>query len=349
MIERKKIEHVLINKSSKIKELAHCLNESGLKIALVVDDDGKLFGTITDGDLRRGLLKGLGLEDEVSHIANMNPITSDGSETRQEIILVMERKKIQHVPVVDKKLNILGMHIWNEINYQQKRENPFVIMAGGRGQRMMPHTQVCPKPMLLIGNRPMLQIIIERAKAEGFYRFIVSTNYLGQIIKDYFKDGSGMGVSIEYINEDIPLGTAGALSLIEPKPELTLVVTNGDVITDVKYGELLDFHKELAADITMAVCTHEWQNPYGVVEIEGSSIIKINEKPITRSFVNAGIYVMEPALLNFLDRNERCDMTTLVNRLKEVGSKVVAYPVHEQWFDVGIPDDLLKVNQKNKT
>jgi NDP-sugar pyrophosphorylase family protein len=219
-----------------------------------------------------------------------------------------------------------------------------IIMAGGKGTRLMPHTEYSPKPMVAIGGKPMLEHIIERGKSEGFNHFVLAIYHLGQKIEDYFGNGERLGVQIEYLREQSPLGTAGALSLLSPRPESPFVVTNGDVITDIHYGELLDFHERYQASATMAVRVHEWQHPFGVVQTEGVEIIGYVEKPISRSHINAGVYALSPAVLDELNVNMPCDMPTLFNRLQANGKRTIAYPMYEPWLDVGKPDDLAQAN-----
>jgi len=212
-------------------------------------------------------------------------------------------------------------------------------MAGGQGARLQPHTENCPKPMLPVGGKPMLGHIIERARAEGFHRFVLAVHYLGHMIEDYFGDGSRWDVQIDYLREDSPLGTAGAISSLNPRPEIPFLVSNGDVLTDIRYSELLDFHCRHGAAATMAVRLHEWQHPFGVVHTKGVDIIGLEEKPVARNHINAGIYVLEPAALDTLSAGKRCDMPTLFNFLRENNSRTIVYPIHEPWLDVGNLED----------
>jgi len=224
-----------------------------------------------------------------------------------------------------------------------------VIMAGGKGTRLLPHTETCPKPLLPISGKPMLEHIIEHAKRDGFYHFIISIHYLGHMIEEYFGDGSLQNVKIEYIREDSPLGTAGALSLLNPTPNLPFVVTNGDVITDIRYGEMLDFHLMHNSIATMAVQMYEWQHPYGIVRIQGIEILEIEEKPYVRNFVNAGVYVLNPQALVELSHGVTCDMPTLFNRLRAGRQRTIVYPIHEGWLDVGRPADYYRANSEVRT
>jgi NDP-sugar pyrophosphorylase family protein len=224
------------------------------------------------------------------------------------------------------------------------RSNLMVIMAGGMGTRLRPQTENCPKPLLKVAGKPMLEHIIERAKLEGFSHFVLAIHYLGHMIEECFGNGERLGVRIDYVREQSPLGTAGALALLHPRPEAPFVVTNGDLITDIRYGELLDFHIRHAAAATMAVRVHEWQHPFGVVQIQGLEIVGFEEKPVARSHINAGVYALDPDSLNFLSADDHCDMPTLFERLQVKAKRTVAYPMHEPWLDVGRPDDLLSAN-----
>jgi NDP-sugar pyrophosphorylase family protein len=259
------------------------------------------------------------------------------TEMVKELMLV---NKIQQIPIVDENQRLIGLHLWDEFVYPASRENIFVIMAGGRGTRLGTQTENCPKPLLLVAGRPILEHIINRAQAEGFTNFVIAINYLGYMIEEYFGDGRKMGVKIDYLREEKPLGTAGALTLFEELPNLPIVVTNGDVITEIRYAAILDFHEKQGAAATMAVRSHEWQNPFGVVQIQGVEIISYDEKPIYRSNVNAGVYVLDPAVLKFIPKSEAFDMPSLLEIAGKNSERIVAYPVHEQWLDVGRPKDL---------
>ncbi len=333
--------------NSKIREAIHVLNDVSLKIVLVTDASGVLIGTISDGDIRRGLLRDLDLESPIQSIVHHDALVVPPDLNRDVVIQFMIANKIQQVPIVDEGMHVVGLHLWDQINTLTERSNVMVIMAGGRGSRLHPQTENCPKPLLPIAGKPILEHIIERARLEGFSHFILAIYHLGHMIENYFGNGDAFGVKIEYLREEFPLGTAGALSLLDPLPKSAFVVTNGDVITDIHYGELVDFHVQYGGSATMAVRVHEWQNPFGVVQTQGIEIIGYEEKPISRSHINAGVYVIEPSVIQLLDKSVPCDMPTLFELLQKEGDKVLAYPVHEQWLDVGHPDDLQKAKQLN--
>jgi len=327
--------------NSNIKEAIQVLNEASLRIVLVTDATGALLGTISDGDIRRGLLKGLNLASHIESIVHHDALVVPPNLNRDVVVQLMTANKIQQIPIVDEKMHVVGLHLWDQINASTARSNIMVIMAGGKGSRLHPQTENCPKPLLPIAGKPILEHIIERAKVEGFSHFILAIYHLGHMIEEYFGNGDAFSVKIEYLREESPLGTAGALSLLSPLPESAFVVTNGDVITDIRYGELLDFHIQHKATATMAVRVHELQNPFGVVQTQGIDIIGYEEKPVSRSHINAGVYVIEPSAIRYLVKSVPCDMPTLFESLQKEADKVVAYPIHERWLDVGRPDDLM--------
>jgi NDP-sugar pyrophosphorylase family protein len=219
-----------------------------------------------------------------------------------------------------------------------------VIMAGGRGTRLHPYTENCPKPLLEVNGKPILTHIIEGAKNEGISNFLISINYLGEMIQDFFKDGTELGVNIDYIREENPLGTAGALGLIEKRPDQTFLVTNGDLLVDIRYSELIEFHENQDAMGTMAIRAHEWQNPFGVVKTDGIFITDYFEKPKIQSYINAGVYVLDPKVLNKIEPGVRIDMPEIFERMLNANERVIAYPLHEPWRDIGRVDDLKEAN-----
>jgi len=315
-----------------------------MKIVVVVNARGELEGTISDGDIRRGLLKGLDFNSPIESIIHRNALVVPPVLGRETVMQLMRVNKIQQIPVVDERQQVVGLHLWDEISTPPVRSNLMVIMAGGKGIRLRPFTENCPKPLVLVAGKPMLEHIIERGKLEGFRHFVLAIHYLGHMIEDYFGNGEHQGVRIDYLREQSPLGTAGALGLLKPRPDAPFVVTNGDVLTDIRYGELLDFHMRHNASATMAVRLHEWQHPFGVVQTKGVDIVGFEEKPIARTHINAGVYVLEPDALSVLEEGAPCDMPTLFERLQAKMKRTVAYPMHEPWLDVGRPDDLSLAN-----
>lgn len=335
----------LLPLGSTIQQAINSLENSSLQIAIVVSANNKLVGTLTDGDIRRNFLRGGKLDSPIDVVINRSPLVVPPEIDRGSVLQLMKANKIHQLPVVDKDGAVVGLHVWNSIAVPTKRENLMVIMAGGKGTRLRPHTESCPKPMLEVGGKPMLEHIIEKAKADGFQHYLISLHYLGQMIEEYFGDGSKFGVRIEYLREESPLGTAGCLSLLRNHPELPFVVTNGDVLTDIHYNEILDFHVSHSAAATMAVRQHEIQNQFGVVLTNGVDIEGFEEKPVYRSHINAGVYILSPDALNQLEYKLNCDMPTLFQRIRESGKRTIVFPMHEPWLDVGRPSDLMRANE----
>lgn len=340
-------EKALIPETATIGQAIRNLDESALQISLVTSAEGTLLGTITDGDIRRGLLRGLDMNSPIDSIIHREPLVVPPQFGRDTVLQIMQANGIRQIPVVDGSHKVVGLHTLKMIFTQVTRPNLMVIMAGGQGTRLRPHTENCPKPMLQVGGKPMLEHIIERAKMEGFQHFVLAIYYLGHMIEDYFGDGSRWQVRIDYLREELPLGTAGALGLLNPRPDAPFIVSNGDVLTDIRYADLLDFHCRHGATATMAVRQHEWQHPFGVVHTNGVDIIGFEEKPISRSHINAGVYVLEPSVLDALSAGEHCDMPTLFGRLQERAERTIVYPMHEPWLDVGRADDLERAQAKH--
>lgn len=332
----------LLGPNDSIERAVRNLEETALQVVLVVSEDQTLLGTVTDGDIRRGLLKGLDLNKAIHNVMNPNSFVVMPTMSRETVLELMKANRIHQIPIVDDQRKVLGLHVLDEILQPNRIDNMFVIMAGGKGVRLRPHTENCPKPLLPVAGKPMLEHIIQRAKAEGFHKFVVSVNYLGHMIEEYFENGKKWDVEIAYLREDKPLGTAGALSLMERNMDKPFVVCNGDVITDIRYSEMLDFHSFHQAKATMAIRAHEWEHPFGVVHIKGSEIVRFEEKPVFKTHVNAGIYVINPECLSCLTEGESLDMPNFFSKIKEKSGKTIAYPMHEPWLDVGRPDDYVK-------
>ena len=330
----------VVNEHTTIRDAIENMNLSKLGIVLVENMDKRFVGVVLDGDIRRGFLRGVTLDSPVLEITNLKPVAVGELSENDLVQRVMIQSAISHVPVVNDKKQLCGLFMLDRFPEIVVRPNLFVVMAGGKGSRLLPLTLETPKPMLLVNNRPILEHILLRAKTSGFSKFLIATNYLRSAIEEYFGDGSKLEIEIDYLKEETPLGTAGALSLLGVTPELPIVISNGDVLSLLDYSKILEFHETSGSVATMAVRLHELQHPFGVVEIDGAEIIGLKEKPVIQSFINAGIYVLSPVALNFLQPNEYCDMTTLFERLRLAGEKTCAYPLHEVWADVGTPSDL---------
>ena len=340
MIEAVNWRKAVISEHATFQQAFQNLNDVAIKLCICADEDGGLIGLITDGDLRRGLLRGLSMDDSVAEVINRNPLVVPENTDWTTVRALMRANKVAQVPSVDDEGRVVGLYLWDELGPAEDHDHVMVLMVGGLGKRLRPFTETCPKPMLEIAGKPMLQHIVERARGQGFRHFIFCINYHGEMIRDFFGDGRQFGIKVEYIEEHEPLGTAGALSLIDQAPQRNFVVSNGDVLTDIDYTELLSFLNQHDAKAVMAVKLHEWTNPFGVVEMEGLEITGFSEKPVLRSHVNAGVYALSPSVLEMLPKGEYCDMPTIFEMLSQAGSRVVAYPMYEPWLDVGRPDDL---------
>ena len=342
MLSEKIWRQAVLPPTASIEEAIESLNKTSLKIVLIVNLDQSFMGTVSDGDIRRAMLRGKTLQTSVDQIANIECFKVTDNFDINTLPSIMRSNQIFQIPIVNANDELVGLHVWDEFSDVSELENVFIVMAGGQGERLRPFTENCPKPLVPVAGRPIIEHIIEHAKREGFRNFIFSINYLGHMIREHFGDGHQFGVSIEYIEEDEPMGTAGSLSLIKNLPKAPFIVSNGDVLTDSKYIQLLDFHKFHQADATMAVKLHEWQNPFGVVTTDGFEIKGFEEKPIYKSYVNAGIYVLNPDVLNVLEHGASCNMPDLFEFLRCNSNKTIAYPMHEPWLDVGRPEDLHK-------
>lgn len=329
------IDNLVLNFNTKIKEALSVIDNGGIRIALVVDENKKLLGTLSDGDIRRGLLKNYTLNDSIKDLYFRKPIVALNTESKEKIIQKAIKNQVYQIPIVDVENHLVNIvNLATLLNVTKKR-NRVILMAGGLGTRLRPLTENTPKPMLKVGNRPILETIIKNFAAHGFVNITISLNYKGDMIKEYFKDGSDFGVNIDYVEENIRLGTAGALSLLHQQPNEPFFVMNGDLLTDVNFSNLLDFHCFGNSIATMCVREYEYQIPYGVIEIENGNISSIEEKPIKKFFVNAGIYVLSPNVFENIPQNEFFDMPTLFNILIEKQKKVLSFPIHEYWLDIG--------------
>jgi dTDP-glucose pyrophosphorylase len=334
----------LIPLNSTFKKAIYTIDNSGLQIGLVVDDKGILKGTITDGDIRRAVIKGISLDESVTSIMNKSPETAHIDDSRSDIISLMKRLVLRQIPIVDEDGKVLDLEVLMELLNPQPKDNLVVLMAGGLGKRLRPLTDDCPKPLLKIGNKPILETILENFIEYGFRRFAITVNYKAKKIIDYFGNGERWGVSIDFINEKKALGTAGALSLLNEIPTKPIIVMNGDLLTKVNFDNLIDFHNASKAQGTMCVREYDFQVPYGVVELDDNIIRRIEEKPVHRFFVNAGIYILEPESLKLIPRNTYFDMPVLFKELLAKNYKTSAFPITEYWLDIGQINDFHKAN-----
>jgi dTDP-glucose pyrophosphorylase len=337
----KNLEDFTVNPDTNIHDALKIIDRPGGQIALVVDSAQKLMGTVTDGDVRRGILSGVDVQCPVTMIMNVEPVKAKPNDDRQHVLSIMKQNKLRQVPIVDDAGCLLGLETLDELMRVPCRENIVLLMAGGLGSRLQPLTNECPKPMLKVGGRPILETIIFNFIEYGFKEFVISLNYKANMIREYFSDGRKWGVSIRYIEEDEKLGTAGSLRLL-PKINNShpIIVMNGDVLTKVNLNHFFDFHVLHHSKATMGVKEYNFQVPYGVLKLDHHRIVKLDEKPVHSFFVNAGIYILEQDILNCLPDEERFEMPSLFERMVEMGHHTVAFPIREYWLDIGQPDSL---------
>ena len=343
MIDIKKVK---LTPSSTIKEALTIIDEGAIKLAVIVDKNDILIGTITDGDIRRAILSGKMLDDTIEDVYFRKPTVVCVNESKEEVIRICTEKKIYQVPVVDDKGKLVSIMILDELLKPTTYPNKVVLMAGGLGTRLRPLTNDTPKPLLKVGDRPIIETIMRSFAKYGFKDFILSVNYKAEMFEEYFGDGSKFGWNIEYVHEDKRLGTAGALSLMRDKLDRDFFVMNGDLLTNVNFENLLKFHEENSAAGTMCVREYEFQVPYGVVDVENGKIKSITEKPTHKFFVSAGIYMLSPDVMKHIPDNEFYDMPTLFEKLIETQDNAVSFPLREYWLDIGRIEEFQKANDE---
>ena len=335
----------LLHSEDNIEMALRAIDASHGKLALVIDSERRLIGTVSDGDVRRGFLRGLTLTSPVSDAMNRNPVVVGPDLDHAATMQLMREKVLRHIPIVDREGRVVAMRSLDDFLRPAQRSNWVIIIAGGEGTRLRPLTEDCPKPMLALGNRPLLQVIIDNLKATGFSRIYISVNYRAETIMDHFGDGSRFGMDIRYLREDKPLGTAGPLGQLPETPTEPFIVMNGDIITKMHLPSMLDFHEEHAAVATMAVREYNMQVPYGVIKVDGMTISSIEEKPTQRHLISGGIYVFSPAVLRFVPPGQCYDMPSLFNDLAANNLSAVPFLVREYWLDIGHLDDLNRARQ----
>lgn len=335
--------------SASISDVVKKIDAGSLQISLIVDKDKHLLGTVTDGDVRSAILKGVPLSVSVKKIMNTRPITALNSQSRERLLAIMSANKIHQIPLLDTAGRVTGIEFIDDLIKEKKKDNIVVLMAGGLGSRLRPLTDDCPKPLLRVGTKPILETILENFIECGFETFFIAVNYKDEMIKKYFKDGKNWGCKIRYLSEKRKLGTAGALSLLPSIPRKPVIVMNGDLLTRINFNQLLDFHRQHRASATMCIREYGLQVPYGVVKMDAHLINKIEEKPIHKFFVNAGIYVFEPHVFPRIPKNRALDMPSLLQSLTKAKQHVAAFPIREYWLDIGRIDDLDRANQEFTT
>ncbi len=342
----KDIKEVKLAINSTIREALTIIDSGAIKFAIVLDENDKLIGTLTDGDVRRAFLSGKTLDDNIENIYFKTPTTVSVDTSREDIIDICTSKKIYQIPVLDKDGRVASIAMLDELLKPKRYPNKVVLMVGGLGTRLRPLTDSVPKPLLKVGDKPIIETIIQSFSKHGFKDFILSVNYKSEMFEEYFGNGSKFGVNIEYAHEDKRLGTAGALSLIRDKLEDHFFVMNGDLLTNVNFEHLLKYHQESHSLGTMCVREYDFQVPYGVVDVVDGKIQAITEKPTHKFFVSAGIYMLSPNVLEYIPDNIFYDMPTLFEKLISVNKNVISFPLREYWLDIGRIEEFEKANRE---
>ena len=339
----KDLSKYLISPDYSLRETIKVINQGAQQITLVVDTRQRLLGTVTDGDIRRGLLNGKTLDSPVEQVMHREFHSLPEDCLENYALRIMREKTLHHIPGLDSEGRLVRLFLLEDFIKPRSISNWVVLMAGGEGTRMHSLTKNCPKPMLKVGGKPMLEIILEQCVDSGFRKFFISVYHLKEQIMKYFGNGERWGVEIHYLNEEKPLGTAGSLGLL-PEPEQSILVMNGDVLSRVDYAKLIQFHEENSSSATICVREHQTEIPFGVVKVRGGSIESLEEKPLLTHNINAGIYVLNPELISLLNPDQVCDMPELIELGLERKLPMNAFPLHEYWIDVGQPQTLEKVN-----
>lgn len=339
-------EKVLLKPTDSLQQAIKTINEGSLRIAMVVSPDKTLLGTITDGDIRRALLNYMKMESPVSEIMHQKPTTARENDSQAHLLSLMKSKGLLHIPILNAEKQLIGIETIHHLIESPQYNNPVLLMAGGFGTRLHPLTKDTPKPLLKVGRKPILETILQQFISAGFKNFYISTYYKAEMIRDYFGDGSQWDISIQYTEEEKPMGTAGALGLL-PHSSIndSLIVMNGDILTKVNFENLLSFHQQQGSIATMCVREYEYQVPYGIIETHNQRITKIAEKPIYNYFVNAGIYVLEPELLKQVKDYDYLDMPSLIEQQLRCEKQVSSFPIYEYWLDIGRMEEFTQAQQ----
>jgi len=345
-MQRRRLDTFTIRQHALLRDAAACIDANRTGIAIVIDDEQRVVDTITDGDIRRAILAGHSLELPLARLAERRqvgvyrePVTARATESDARLLAQLQARGVRQLPLLDEEGRVVDLIVLDDLVVGgEPLQMSAVVMAGGFGRRLGTLTQDTPKPMLPVGDRPLLEHIVDQLRDAGIRRLSVTTHYLGEVIRDHFADGARFGLSISYTDEREPLGTAGALSLLDTVDEPVLVM-NGDILTRIDVRELFRFHREQGADLTVAVRQYDMTVPFGVVEADGARVTAIREKPKQTFLVNAGVYLLEPSVVNGLARGAKTDMPDVIQSLLGAGRRVVSFPIVEYWLDVGRPDD----------
>ena len=340
-----KIDEIKINQNASIKQALKVIDKGAIKVAVVLSDDGLLLGMLSDGDIRRALLKGMSLDDSITSIINKHPVVANINDTKERILELANEKKLHQIPIISNG-KLIGIQDIREFLAPKNKPNKVILMVGGLGTRLRPLTNDVPKPMLDVGNKPILHTIVENFAKYGYTDIIMCVNYKSEIIKEYFGNGDKFGVKIEYVLESQRMGTAGALSLLQKRPKDDFFVMNGDLLTNVNFEYLHEYHKDSNACASICVRKYEMQVPYGVVNVRANKVTSIEEKPTQSFFVSAGIYMFSPIVLDFIPKGVFYDMPTLLGELLKQGFAVYPFFIREYWLDIGKMDEYRRANDE---
>ena len=340
-----KIDEIKINQNASIKQALKVIDKGAIKVAVVLSDDGLLLGMLNDGDIRRALLKGMSLGDSIAGIINKHPVVANINDTKERILELANEKKLHQIPIISNG-KLIGIQDIREFLAPKNKPNKVILMVGGLGTRLRPLTNDVPKPMLDVGNKPILHTIVENFAKYGYTDIIMCVNYKSEIIKEYFGNGDKFGVKIEYVLESQRMGTAGALSLLKERPKDDFFVMNGDLLTNVNFEYLHEYHKDSNALASICIRKYEMQVPYGVVNVRANKVTSIEEKPTQSFFVSAGIYMFSPIVLDFIPKGVFYDMPTLFSELLKHDFPIHPFPIREYWLDIGRMDEYRRANDE---
>ena len=337
--------NLVVSPSATLREVLEAVTKNSKWAVAVVDPGGRLVGLVTDGDIRRAMLRGASLEAPVERMMNRSPVVAPPGTPRAEALALMHQRVIRHLPLVDARGVLVDLLVLEDLLEPPALPNVAVLMAGGAGSRLRPLTEATPKPLLKVGGKPLLEILVERLRGAGVREFLVTVNYKSHMIEDHFGDGSRLGVRVRYIREREPLGTAGSLRLAEELPRGAFFLVNGDILTKCDFRAMLDFHGAAGVELTVGTVPHAVELPYGVLEVEGDRLTGVAEKPRLDFTVNSGIYVVERACVDLIPHGRVFDMPDLIRALVAAGRRVAAFPIHDYWLDVGRHDDFWKADR----
>lgn len=337
------LDRLQVLPSASLIEAMAAIDRGVQGITFVATGNGEVIGSVTDGDIRRALLAGESLSSCcLDRIMNRQFIWVGPEASRAEVLDLMRAREINSIPILDGGRRLIGLHLLRELVGREIRPNWAFILAGGKGTRLRPITEHLPKPLITVAGRPILERIILHLVGSGFQRIFLSVNYLAEMIEARFGDGADFGCRIEYVREDVPLGTGGPLRLLPEMPAHPLLVMNGDLVTQFDVEDMLSFHDRGRFAATVGVRPYQALVPYGVTEVEGDRLVGLKEKPTIQMLVNAGIYVLSPEVLDLVRRGEEFPITELFTQALANGLPVGAHVIQDEWLDVGRHDELNK-------